>query len=321
MPSDSRGDALGAVLDEASAKEPGEKTPRLSSEPGLAEARGSHIVNALTVDVEEYFQVTALAERIERGQWPDYPQRVEACTERILQMLEDHNGKATFFVLGWIAERHRPLIRRIAEQGHEIASHGFAHVRVYEQTAAEFREDVSRTKSILEDAGGAQIRGYRAASFSITPDMTWAYEVLAETGHSYSSSVYPIRHDHYGAPNASRFPYPPLRGSSITELPVATTDLMGKHLPCGGGGYFRLLPYGYMRWALKRANAEDDRPAMVYMHPWEIDPDQPRVPGLSARSRFRHYTNLDTMASKLQRLLMDFSWDRVDQVYASEIAS
>ena len=278
------------------------------------------IVNALSVDVEEYFQVTALSERVSRSDWQDRPSRVQGSVETILEMFADHDAKATFFVLGWIAERFPELVRCIAAEGHEVASHGLAHVRVHEQTPAQFREDVTRTRRILEDATGTAVLGYRAASFSIVPEMTWAYEILGDTGHRYSSSVYPIRHDLYGAPRAARFPFRPLEQAPITELPISTVEMAGKRLPCGGGGYFRLLPYAYARWALKRVHARDGRPAMLYFHPWEIDPDQPRVPGLSAKSRFRHYTNLRRMTPKLRRLLRDFAWDRVDRVFASDIA-
>ncbi len=278
------------------------------------------IVNALSVDVEEYFQVTALSERIGRDDWQDHPSRVEDSIEKIFEVFESTDTKATFFVLGWIAERHPELVRRIAAGGHEIASHGLEHVRVHEQTPAQFRDDVTRTRKILEDTTGAAVLGYRAASFSITPEMTWAYEILGETGHRYSSSVHPIRHDLYGAPRAPRFAFRPLEQARIAELPISTVELAGKRLPCGGGGYFRLFPYAYTRWALDRVQARDGRPVMVYFHPWEFDPDQPRVSGLSARSRFRHYTNLRRMTPKLRRLLRDFSWDRVDRVFASDLA-
>jgi polysaccharide deacetylase family protein (PEP-CTERM system associated) len=276
--------------------------------------------NALTVDVEDYFQVSAFEKNISRDQWDEFPPRVEQNTDRILALFSDNNVNATFFVLGWIAERHPELIRRIAAAGHEIASHGHSHVRVHEQSPAQFREDVTRTRKILEDTTGTAVLGYRAASFSIAPEMAWAYEILGETGHRYSSSVYPIRHDLYGAPRAARFPFRPLEGAAIAELPISTVAVAGKRFPCGGGGYFRLFPYAYSRWALRRIQAHDRRPAMFYFHPWEIDPDQPRVPGLSGRSRFRHYTNLKKMVPKLHRLLDDFAWDRVDRVFASEIA-
>ncbi len=278
------------------------------------------IVNALSVDVEEYFQVTALSERIGRDDWQDHPSRIENSIEKILELFESTDAKATFFVLGWIAERHPELVRRIAAGGHEIASHGLEHVRVHEQTPAQFRDDVTRTRKILEDTTGAAVLGYRAASFSITPEMTWAYEILGETGHRYSSSVHPIRHDLYGAPRAPRFAFRPLEQAGIVELPISTVEVAGKRLPCGGGGYFRLFPYAYTRWALNRVQVRDGRPVMVYFHPWEVDPDQPRVAGLSTKSRLRHYTNLRRMTPKLLRLLRDFTWDRVDRVFASDIA-
>lgn len=283
--------------------------------------KSGQVVNALTVDVEEYFQVTALSERIDRAAWQEYPSRVEENTEAVLQLLADGNVRATFFVLGWIAERFPQLVRQIAGEGHEIASHGMAHVRLPEQTAAEFRADVERTQSILADVSGTAIRGYRAASFSLTPDMTWAYEILGETGHHYSSSVYPMRHDIYGAPDAPRFSFRPIMELSITEIPITTLQIGQRRLPCGGGGYFRLLPYAYSRWGLKRINDRERQPAMVYFHPWEIDLAQPRVAGLSTRSRLRHYTNLKRMTPKLRLLLRDFAWDRIDRVFAQEIAS
>ena len=304
-----------APLDESSgAKDP---PSRADSPPRV---RPGKTVNALSVDVEEYFQVTSLSERIGRNDWQDHPSRIEDSIEKILELFADNDAKATFFVLGWIAERHPELVRRIAAGGHEIASHGLEHVRVHEQTPAQFRDDVTRTRKILEDTTGAAVLGYRAASFSITPEMTWAYEILGETGHRYSSSVHPIRHDLYGAPRAPRFPFRPLEQATITELPISTVEVAGKRLPCGGGGYFRLFPYAYTRWALNRVQARDGRPVMVYFHPWEVDPDQPRVSGLSAKSRFRHYTNLRRMTPKLHRLLRDFTWDRIDRVFASNIA-
>ncbi len=278
------------------------------------------VVNALSVDVEEYFQVTALSERIGRNDWQDQPSRVQGSVEKILGMFADHDAKATFFVLGWIAERHPELIRRIAAEGHEIASHGQEHLRVHDQTPAQFREDVTRARKTLEDTTGEAIIGYRAASFSIAPEMTWAYEILGETGHRYSSSVHPIWHDLYGAPRAPRFPFRPLEQATIAELPISTVEVAGRRLPCGGGGYFRLFPYAYTRWALNRVQARDGRPVMVYFHPWELDPDQSRVAGLSAKSRFRHYANLRRMTPKLQRLLRDFAWNRIDRVFASDIA-
>ena len=300
------------------------ETKSATQEPSRATSSqivaSGRIVNALSVDVEEYFQVTALSERIGRGEWQDRPSRVQGSVETILEMFADNDAKATFFILGWIAERHPELVRRIAAGGHEIASHGLEHLRVHQQTPAQFRDDVAKTRKILEDISGTSVVGYRAASFSIAPEMTWAYEILGDTGHCYSSSIHPIRHDLYGARRASRIPFRPLEDAAITELPISTVELAGRRLPCGGGGYFRLFPYAFSRWALKRVQARDRQAVMFYFHPWEIDPDQPRISGLSAISGFRHYANLRGMAPKLRRLLRDFAWDRIDRVFASDIA-
>jgi len=276
------------------------------------------IANALSVDVEDYFQVTALSERVKRSQWDQLPARVERNTDIVLELFAESGTKATFFVLGWVAERHPALVRRIAEDGHEIASHGYEHVRANLQSPEEFRDDISRTKRILEDVSGQPIRGYRAASFSLTPAMTWAYECLTECGYRYSSSVYPIAHDLYGSPKAFVTPFHPLTGQRLWEIPVSALGFSGLRLPCGGGGYFRLLPYRYSAWALAYINRREGRPGVFYFHPWEIDPDQPRVGALTLRSRLRHYTNLRLMKTKLRRLLKDFAWDRLDHVFLSE---
>jgi polysaccharide deacetylase family protein (PEP-CTERM system associated) len=223
--------------------------------------------------------------------------------------------KATFFTLGWVAERHPDLIRRILAAGHELASHGFAHFRASDQTPEEFRADVRRTKRLLEDTGGSEVQGYRAASFSIGADNLWAIEVLAEEGYRYSSSIYPVRHDHYGMPDAPRFPHRPVGARGVLELPISTVRFAGRNLPIGGGGYFRLAPYAAFRWALRRVNRDDGMPAVFYFHPWEIDPDQPRPDGLSAKTRFRHYLNLGRMERRLAAMLADFAWDRIDRVF------
>jgi len=271
-------------------------------------------VNALTVDVEDYFQVSAFERHIERDQWDAFPRRVERNVERLLELFQNRGAHATFFTLGWVAERHPELIRRIVAGGHELASHGYGHLRAAEQPREEFARDVAHSKAILEDIGGVAIRGYRAPSFSIDERNPWAFDVLVETGYRYSSSVYPVRHDHYGMPGAPRFPYRP--NSKIIEVPVTTLQVFGNNLPAGGGGYFRLLPYPVSRFAIRRVNRIDARPAIFYMHPWEIDPDQPRVPAIALRARFRHYINLRTTESKLRRLLDDFRWDRLDRTFA-----
>ncbi len=270
--------------------------------------------NAMSVDVEEYFQVSAFAPYIDAAHWDQCTSRVAAQVERVLALFARHGVHATFFILGWIAERHPDLVRRIVQAGHEVASHGMRHVRASQQTPAEFKADVSRAKTLLEDIAGQPVQGYRAASFSIGAANLWALDVLAEAGYCYSSSIYPVRHDHYGMPEAPRFAHRP-RAHNLTELPIATVRIGQRTLPCGGGGYFRLYPYCLSRWALARVNAHDQQPAVFYFHPWELDPQQPRPPGLSAKTRFRHYINLGRMERKLARVLSDFAWDRIDRVF------
>ena len=272
-------------------------------------------MNAMSVDVEDYFQVSAFANHVRRDDWPTLPSRVERNTEKVMALFADANVKATFFTLGWVAERHKPLIRRIVGEGHELASHGFAHFRASDQTRDEFRADVRRTKTILEDMGGVAVRGYRAASFSIGPANLWALEVLAEEGYGYSSSIYPVRHDHYGMPDAPRFKHRPMGEAGVVEIPISTLRLAGRNLPVGGGGYFRLAPYPAFRWALAKLNREDRQHAIFYFHPWEVDPEQPRPEGLSAKTRFRHYVNLGRMERRLAAMMNDFAWDRVDRVF------
>lgn len=269
--------------------------------------------NAMSVDVEDYFQVSAFEKYIAREAWGDQECRVESNVDRILALFDRHGVKATFFTLGWIAERYPAMVRRMVEQGHELASHGWSHVRVTQQNPDEFRQDVVRTKAFLEDLSGQEIIGYRAASYSIGADNLWALDVLGETGHRYSSSIYPIKHDLYGMPDAPRFAFRPTDGD-LVEFPVTTVRLGGRNLPCGGGGWFRLVPYAAMRMALQRVNAVDRESVIFYFHPWEIDPDQPRQSGLDAKTRFRHYLNLRRMEARLNRLLQDFSWGRMDEV-------
>mgnify|MGYP006266104117 CR=1 FL=1 len=271
-------------------------------------------VNALSVDIEDYFQVYAFSRVIDRADWPHYPSRVEANTDRILALFEEAGAKATFFTLGMIAERFPTLIRRIADQGHELASHGWEHYHVFEQDRKAFAADVERTKKTLEDVGGVAVNGYRAASFSINQNTWWAYDALAAAGHRYSSSVNPIKHDHYGVPNAPRFAFRP-GDLPLVEIPVSTREVAGRRLAAGGGGYFRLLPYAWFRHNIRRLNTQEGASSIFYFHPWEVDPDQPRINGAPAKARFRHYVNLDRMAAKLQRLLHDFAWDRVDHVF------
>jgi len=279
---------------------------------------GRPLVNALSIDVEDYFHVSAFAGHIDRADWEGLPRRVERNTERVLALFAEARVRATFFTLGWVAERHPALIRRIVAAGHELASHGMSHVRVSEQGREAFREDVRRSKRLLEDISGCAVKGYRAASFSIGATTLWAHAVLAEEGYAYSSSIYPIRHDLYGMPEAPRFAYAPLDGQPFRELPITTLRLFGRNLPVGGGGYFRLLPYRLARAALRRVARRECAPCVFYFHPWEIDPDQPRQRGAPLKSRLRHYTNLSRMEGKLRRLLADFSWDRIDTVFISD---
>jgi polysaccharide deacetylase family protein (PEP-CTERM system associated) len=274
--------------------------------------------NAMTVDVEDWFQVQAFFGTIDRADWEALPRRVERNTDRVLELFADAGVKGTFFTLGWVAERHPALVRRIVEQGHELASHGVAHFRADEQPPETFRDDVRRSKRILEDTGGAEVTGYRAASFSIGAKNPWAFDILAGEGYRYSSSVYPVKHDIYGMPDAPRFPFRP-NGSPFREYPITTVQFLGRNFPCGGGGYFRLLPYRLMRSAMRRVHTVDGRPFVFYFHPWEIDPGQPRVERAPLKSRLRHYTNLSRMEGKLQRLLREFAWDRMDAVLERQL--
>ncbi len=273
------------------------------------------IVTALTIDVEDYFQVSAFAPYIARSTWDSLPSRIEANIDRILEMLAESGARATFFTLGWVAERYPALIHRIVHNGHELASHGYEHFRATDQAVGPFLADIRLAKAVLEDVAGCAVYGYRAPSFSVGPANPWAFDCIAEAGYRYSSSVYPIRHDHYGAPRLPRFPFEVRSG--LIELPVATVRFLSTNWPAGGGGYFRLLPYGVSRWALRRINAVDGQPAMFYFHPWELDPDQPRVAGAGIGARFRHYLNLKRTGPRLRRLLADFRWDRVDRVFVN----
>ena len=227
--------------------------------------------------------------------------------------------KATFFVLGWAAERHPAMVRRIVEGGHEVASHGYNHRRVFEQSPEEFRADVRKTKALLEEISGQPVHGYRAASFSIDTRTPWAFVILAEEGHHYSTSLYPIRHDHYGAPEAPRHPHRPLAQAHLLEIPITTANLAGHRLPAGGGGYFRLLPFFVSRQLIARVNRAERRPCIFYFHPWELDPKQPRLEGAPFRSRFRHYVRLASMEARLERLLREFSWARIDEAFAADL--
>jgi polysaccharide deacetylase family protein (PEP-CTERM system associated) len=273
------------------------------------------IRNAMTIDVEDYFQVSAFESHIPRSEWQGISSRLQQNMDCILALLQKRDIKATFFMLGWLAERYPQLVRTIVDNGHELASHGYQHIRVTEQTPEEFKQDIIRTKGLLEDTGGVEVKGYRAASYSIGEKNLWAHEILLEVGHSYSSSIYPIRHDHYGMPSAPRFLYKPFEGQDFVEIPVTTTDILGMRLPGGGGGYFRLLPYWISRKLIRRVNSIDGQPAIFYFHPWEIDADQPRQQGIGFKTRFRHYLNLKRMEARLERLFADFQWDRMDNIF------
>jgi polysaccharide deacetylase family protein (PEP-CTERM system associated) len=268
--------------------------------------------NALTIDVEDYFHVSAFAPYIPRGEWDKQESRIEQNVDRILHLLADYGARATFFTLGWVAERHPQLVRRIVAGGHELASHGFAHQRASEQSPEAFFSDIQLAKIVLEDTCGTEVRGYRAPSFSIGESNVWAFECIERAGYLYSSSIYPIRHDHYGTPDAPRFTHDVREG--LVEMPITTMRLFGRNWPAGGGGYFRLLPYAMSRWLLRRVNHVDQQPAIFYFHPWEIDAAQPRIPGIDAKTRFRHYVNLHRMEHRLRQLLFDFEWGRLDEL-------
>jgi polysaccharide deacetylase family protein (PEP-CTERM system associated) len=273
-------------------------------------------VNAFSIDVEDWFQVAAFEGSIARENWDTLPCRVERNIDALLGLLEARGVKATFFTLGWVAERYPQVVRGIAAAGHEVASHGYGHQRAFQLTPQAFREDGKRAKDLLETLAGSAVLGYRAPSFSIGPGTPWAFDALEELGFVYSSSVYPVQHDLYGAPDAPRFAHAIRPG--LLEIPPSTVRLFGRNLPASGGGFFRLLPYPVSRWCLRRVNRIDRQPSIFYCHPWEIDPQQPRVAGAPMRSRLRHYLNLSATLRRLDRLLTDLRWDRVDRVFAEQ---
>lgn len=275
---------------------------------------GARIVNAMSVDVEDYFHVSAFDRVVPRDAWDAFERRVERNTERLLALFDERQVGATFFVLGWVAERHRPLVRRIAAAGHEVACHGYGHRLIYDQTPVEFAEDVRRAKWMLEDLVGLPVRGYRAPSYSITARSLWALDILVEAGFEYDASVFPVHHDRYGMPGAPREIHRLERpGGSLIEVPPSTVRLLGVNLPVAGGGYFRILPYWWTRWGIGRVNGRERRPVIFYLHPWEIDPDQPRLRA-DALGRFRHYRNLHQTERRLRRLCTEFSFAPIQQV-------
>jgi polysaccharide deacetylase family protein (PEP-CTERM system associated) len=269
------------------------------------------VANAMSVDVEDYFHVSAFEGIVSRSQWPGMESRVVANTRRLLDLFDEYRVKSTFFVLGWVAERHRGLVREVVERGHELASHGYEHRLIYDQTPDAFRDDVRRAKGLLEETGGVAVHGYRAPSFSVTERSLWALDVLVEEGHTYDASIFPIRHDRYGIPDSPRHPHPIRRqGGTLMEVPGSTVAFGRANLPVAGGGYFRILPYRWTRWGIARLNRHEQRAAVFYIHPWEIDPDQPRLPA-KGLSRFRHYRNLDKTETRLRALLSDFTFGTV----------
>ncbi|MET1754801.1 XrtA system polysaccharide deacetylase [Novosphingobium sp. RD2P27] len=277
-------------------------------------------VNGISVDVEDWFQVGAFEAVIDRESWDGLADRVERNCDAILALFEQAGVKGTFFTLGWVAQRHPVLMRRIVEQGHEIASHGWDHARVFRMDREAFAHDLAQSRKAIEDAAGVAVTGYRAPSFSIDARTPWAHEELAAQGYTYSSSVAPVAHDHYGWREAPRFAFHPVEGSDLLEIPVTTAMFAGRRLAAGGGGFFRVLPYAFSRWAIRQVNCEG-KPAVFYFHPWEIDPGQPRVGHAPLRSRLRHYTNLHVMADKLRELVGEFAWGRMDALAVRAIPS
>lgn len=276
------------------------------------------IKNAFTVDVEEYFQVGAFEKVLDPADWPSLTPRLEQSMDNVLKLMDDANIKGTFFILGWIAERYPSVIKKLAAEGHEIASHGYAHQRATGQTQEVFKQDISSAKTILEDLTGQAVIGYRAPSFSFNKTNPWVYDVLQEAGHQYSSSIYPVVHDHYGVPDAPRFKYKTPQG--LWELPLSTMKMGEKNIPISGGGYFRLYPYAFTRWAIQKYQRADGQPYIFYMHPWEADPDQPRIKNAPLKSKFRHYLNLNRVEGRLKTMFKDFEWGRMDSLLAEDSA-
>jgi polysaccharide deacetylase family protein (PEP-CTERM system associated) len=291
-----------------------EEHPEIMFVPDQDRYRAKQLPNAMTVDVEDYFQVSAFENTISREDWSKIPSRIPANVDRILQIFGRENVKATFFTLGWVCDKFPKVVRDIAAAGHEIASHGYEHSRVGTFEPEQFFQDVESTRKSLEDVSGTAVVGYRAPSFSIGRDTLWAHDVLAEAGYQYSSSVFPVKHDHYGLPNAPRFPFKNA-AETILEIPLSSLPVAGRNLPCAGGGYFRLLPLAYSKWAMRRINQREQMPAVFYFHPWEIDPGQPRIDGISLKTKFRHYVNLHRFEHRLTEMLRSFHWDRMDRIF------
>ncbi len=283
----------------------------------MVPTNAGRIVNAMSIDVEDYFHVSNLAHAAPRERWDAFESRVRANTSRLLSLFDEAGIKATFFVLGCVADRHPDVVRDIAAQGHEVASHGFGHQLVYDLSPAQFREDVHRSKQLLEDLCGREVRGYRAPSFSVTRRSLWALDVLLEEGYRYDASIFPVRHDRYGIPDAPRHPYALRRGAgTLTEVPPSTVQVGSVNLPVAGGGYFRLLPYAWTRWGIRRVNEVEGRPVIFYLHPWEVDPGQPRLPA-PWLNRVRHYRNLAHTERRLRQLLTDFAFGPIQSVLES----
>jgi polysaccharide deacetylase family protein (PEP-CTERM system associated) len=294
----------------------GQRSARPAREASRAKKATTDVVNAMTIDVEDYFHVSVFDGLVPRDRWKTLESRVCANTERLLGVFDEAGVTATFFVLGWVAEQYPALVARIAAMGHEVASHGYSHRLIYDQTPAAFREDVRRAKALLESATGCRVDGFRAPSYSITPTTLWAIDVLIEEDYRYDASIFPIRHDRYGIPLSPRHPYVLSRDSgSLVEVPASTVRLASLNLPVAGGGYFRLLPYSWTRWGISRINVRERRPAIFYLHPWEVDPGQPRLEA-GLLGRFRHYRNLDKTEGRLRRLLHEFRFAPLRQILA-----
>jgi polysaccharide deacetylase family protein (PEP-CTERM system associated) len=288
----------------------------ISATEGLANRQPP---NALTCDVEDYFQVSAFEHLVTKQSWRERECRIPRNIDRVLSLCDDADVHGTFFTLGWVAKNFPEVVRRISEAGHEVASHGMQHVRVWDQSPETFREDITRAKKLLEDVSGKAVIGYRAASWSLDKRTPWAHSIMAEAGYLYSSSIFPIAHDHYGLPDAPAYPFF-VRSAGILEIPATTSRLLGRNLPAAGGGWFRLLPLPMSRWLMQRTRKSTGLPAVFYFHPWELDPGQPRMQGISARTRFRHYINLSRFEPRLAQILRELEWNRMDVIYLDNAA-